>query len=290
MGEVVAARAAIIGDPAGHSAELRRTLEELGVTFSADGTVTGDGWDDVDIDWPTGLHVVQVGDLVHRGPDSLGTVLLVDRLIGLGVWTQIVGNHEQVYVDRPIFEWPEVIDPAASGLLRAWWGDGRMVPGVVVETASDGDWLVTHGGLTADYWEHGLGGPTSRDDFLRALREAADDGALWHPGRMLTGKVERNAGPVWAEAGYEVYPSWIDAAEPSPFHQVHGHASAYWWDDQQWHCDRRVRRTATADELLRHVTFTDRDRRLVGIDPDHGIDPALIHTPFVLEDAVVHTR
>lgn len=288
MGATRAARAAVIGDLAGHSAELRRSLEDLGALFGTEGDIWGEEWEDVEIDWPAGLQVVQVGDLVHRGPDSLGIVLLVDRLIGLGVWTQIVGNHEQIYVDRPIFEWPEVIDPVASDLLRAWWRDGRMAPGAVIETAADGDWLVTHGGLTAGYWDHGLGRPTTRGDMLNALKEAAEDGALWHPGKMLTGRAEQHAGPVWAEAGYEVYPSWIDADEPSPFHQIHGHSTAFWWDEQKWRCDRRVQKAASFDDVRRHIRFTERERRFVGIDPAHDIDPAPNHAPFVLRDVTIH--
>lgn len=289
MGEIRATRVAVIGDLAGHSAQLRRTLEDLGVGFDADADVCGQGWDDVDIDWPPGLHVVQVGDLVHRGPDSLGVVLLADRLIGMGVWTQVVGNHEQVYVDRPVFEWPEVIDQQASDLLRTWWSDGRMVPGAVIETASDGDWLVTHAGLAAGFWEYGLGRPRSREDVLEALKEAADDGALWHPGRMLTGRVDSNAGPVWAEAGHEVYRSWIDADEASPFHQVHGHSTAYSWDEREWRADRRVRRISEVDELRRHVTFTQRGRRFVGVDPDHGVAAAVTSAALMLEGVVVCT-
>ena len=252
--------------------------------------MTGAAWQDVDIDWPDGLHVVQVGDLVHRGPDSLGVVLLADRLIGLGVWTQVVGNHEQQYVDTPRFDWPETIDPEASDLLREWWGDGRMSAAAVLETEADDAWLITHAGLTAGFWEHGLGRPTTTDSLLAALTEARNDGVLWHPGRMLTGDVDRNAGPVWAEAGFEVYPSWLDVDALMPFHQIHGHSTAYWWDRRAWRCDRRVRRYAIADERTRHVTFDLRGGRIVGIDPGHALDPAPAHAPLLIEDAIVRTR
>lgn len=120
-----------------------------------------------------------------------------------------------------------------------------------------------------------------------ALREAWNDDAVWFPGHMLAGTITHNAGPVWAEAGYEVYPSWIDAETPMPFNQVHGHASAYRWDEQAWRCDRRVRRHAVADETLRHVTFTLGERRIVGVDPDHGIDPSPLHGPLLLGPGTV---
>lgn len=277
VAEVQAQRVALIGDLGGHADELRRLLGELGV-----------GFDGEDLSWPTGLHIVQVGDLIHRGPDSLGVVLLVDRLLELGVWTQLVGNHEQQYVDRPAFQWPEVIDPAAADRLRTWWGDGRMVPAAVVQTDAEGDWLATHAGLTAGFWRH-LGGPTSAFGLLESLDAATAAGTLWHPGLMLTGSPAPDAGPVWAEAGLEVYASWLASPEPSPLHQVHGHSSAFWWEREHWCEDPQVRRRLRVDEHLRHVTFTDRGRRLLGIDPGHGHTPAPAQAPLILTDARVIT-
>ncbi|MFT4235968.1 MAG: metallophosphoesterase [Microbacterium sp.] len=282
-------RVAVIGDITGHPAELRRVLEGLGTRFDG-ATSVGRGWRDIAIGWPDDLHVVQVGDLIHRGPDSLGVVLLVDRLIARGAWTQVVGNHEQLYVDRPVFVWPERIDDEAVARLRAWWADGRMAPGAIIETASEGDWLVTHAGLTAGFWEHGLGAPTTAGDTLAALREAASDGALWHPGRMLTGTVDFNAGPVWADAGAEVYPSWQGSEHASPFHQAHGHSTAYDWDAGAWLGPRGIRPHTRLDEQQRLVTFTTGERRFVGTDPGHGAAASPVHGALVLHDAAVRTR
>ena len=55
------ARVAVIGDVGGHLAELRRELVRLGA-------------DEETGELPDDLTIVQVGDLVHRGPDSAGVV------------------------------------------------------------------------------------------------------------------------------------------------------------------------------------------------------------------------
>ena len=56
----------MIGDVGGHLAELRRELVRLGADPE-----TGE--------LPADLTIVQVGDLVHRGPGLAGVVGLVDR-------------------------------------------------------------------------------------------------------------------------------------------------------------------------------------------------------------------
>lgn len=49
---------------------------------------------DPDGNHPDGRHLVFLGDLVDRGPDSPGVVRLVRRLIGAGKASAILGNHE----------------------------------------------------------------------------------------------------------------------------------------------------------------------------------------------------
>ncbi len=57
-------RVAIIGDIGGHSEELFSALVRLGA-------------DPHTLDLPPDLIVVQVGDLIHRGPDSVGVLAIV---------------------------------------------------------------------------------------------------------------------------------------------------------------------------------------------------------------------
>lgn len=293
-------RVAVIGDLGGHAQVLAEELRSLEVQLELASATkyeanpdaswpSGKDWKHVAFEWPSDLHIVQVGDLVHRGPDSLGVVVLVDRLIEAGVWSQVVGNHEQLYVDRPIFDWDETLDDLAQSILRDWWADGRMVPAVAITDEND-EWLVTHAGLTEGFWRHGLGGPTSAKAALGPLEEARSDGALWHPGTMLTGADDRNAGPVWAAAGTEVYPSWLAAGTNMPFNQIHGHSNALQWDRGLWWAEDWVRRKVTLEPEKRHATLTVSERKIVGIDPCHLAEAAPCHAPLIVPDAKVWVR
>lgn len=288
MGQIRAEKTAVIGDVGGHVSVLRTMLEDLGVIFEGPGKISGTAWADIDILWPEGLHVVQLGDLVHRGPDSPGVVVLVDKLIRLGHWTQLAGNHEQLYVDRPVFGWHESIDQQAVDLLRSWWAEGKMTAAAYLATPTE-DWLVTHAGLTQGFWEYGLLKPASTHALLKAIKEATEDGAIWNPGTMLTGDQNYNAGPIWAAAGDELYSSWLDASEQPGFNQIHGHSSAYDWRSEKWWATSRIRRACTLDPLRQHVSFTAGKQKLVGIDPCHGSVPAAAFAPFVLECASIYT-
>lgn len=44
--------------------------------------------------------ICQVGDLIHKGPDSSAVVALVDQIIDSnpGRWVQLLGNHEAQYL------------------------------------------------------------------------------------------------------------------------------------------------------------------------------------------------
>ncbi|WP_258953386.1 metallophosphoesterase [Lentzea californiensis] len=79
---------AAIGVVGGHADQLRRALRELGA----------------------GLVVIQVGDLVDRGPDSLGVLHAVRERLGTG-WVQLVGNHEAQYLPGSEAFWPDPSPP-----------------------------------------------------------------------------------------------------------------------------------------------------------------------------------
>ncbi|MEM1154889.1 MAG: metallophosphoesterase [Pseudomonadota bacterium] len=70
----------IIGDVHGEIESLRALLDVLG--YSADGSHSD------------GRHLVFVGDLVDRGPDSVGVVQLVSDLVAAGTAQCLMGNHE----------------------------------------------------------------------------------------------------------------------------------------------------------------------------------------------------
>lgn len=271
-------RVAVIGDVGGQLDALRTELVRLGA-------------DPVSLTLPPDLTVVQVGDLVHRGPDSDGVVALVDRMLTEqpGQWVQLIGNHEAQYVREPAFHWPERIGEAATLTLWDLWEAGRLHAAAALR-AADETWLVSHAGLTAGFWRRALDRPTTADDAARGLdglRRGHDD-VLFHAGTVLGGgEVDFTAGPVWAAAGEELVASWLEADEPPPFSQIHGHSAMTDWRRGRVHAAPEVAAVTTVDRDRAHETSTVGGRRIVGIDPRHGRKPHRPWEAFVLDGAVV---
>ena len=144
-------RVAVIGDIGGHLDALRGELRRLGV--------------DDDRPIPDDLVVVQVGDLVHRGPDFDAVVAYVDRRLRSQPdrWIQLVGNHEANYVRPPVFRWPEQVCRGTARTLQRWWRRRELRVAAAVETDRE-SFLVTHAGLTAQFWAQSLGAPTTARD------------------------------------------------------------------------------------------------------------------------------
>ena len=80
-------RVAIFGDVGGHARPLFDALVRLGM-------------DPDTLTIPFDLTVVQVGDLIHRGPETGGVLNLVAQIIATqpARWVQLVGNHEALYL------------------------------------------------------------------------------------------------------------------------------------------------------------------------------------------------
>ena len=114
-------RVAVIGDVGGHVEELRRELRALGA--SETGVL------------PDDLVVIQVGDLVHRGPDSEAVVRLVNYYLNAypGQWVQLAGNHEALYLRPNSFLWEDRIGYLEQRILKKWWADGKLHAAVAVE-------------------------------------------------------------------------------------------------------------------------------------------------------------
>lgn len=275
-------RVAVIGDIGGHRAQLVQALARLGAD---PGTCR----------LPPDLQVVQVGDLVHRGPDSAGVVDLVDRLLTdqPGQWHQLAGNHEGQYVGTPAFDWPEVLPSTVQDTLRRWWGTGRMRVAAAITLADGEQVLVTHAGLTSGLHRR-LGRPSTADAAaaaLNALREV-DATALWRAGAMLGGGApDLSAGPMWAEAGAELAASWVaDEAlgVQMPFTQVHGHSSVVGHERGEPVLRApELRDRIQVQRADRHVAVTAADGLLLGIDPGFGRTAHSRWAPLLFPDAVV---
>ena len=276
-------RVAVIGDVGGQLPALVDQLAALGA-------------DPVTFTLPADLTVIQVGDLMHRGPDSPGVIDLVDRVMTEqpDQWVQLVGNHEALYLSLPQFHWPERLPGAFQEVINRWWGTARLRIAAAVEVGGqDAQWLVTHAGLTQGFWRHFLGMPGSGVDAARALNRlvgSLHEKWLFRPGVMVTETIDLSAGPMWASAPDELIPSWREAALRMPFQQVHGHSSLIdWATGRHLGVPDRVGPFAQ-DDRLRHTTSLIGDRRIIGVDPGHARRPAPTWGPLVLEDARVVAR
>lgn len=255
-------RQVVIGDVGGHATALFDELVRLGADTSS-GRL------------PADLHVIQVGDLIHRGPDSDQVVALVDGYLTRqpDQWTQLVGNHEMQYLREPVFEWPERLHAHAIETMRRWWESGQLAVAAVVESA-DGDHLVTHAGVTGEFWESVLGAAPTAQEAAAALNSLAAQGSddVFRAGVMLHGSVDDGpVGPLWASAATELLPSWL--RRELPFGQVHGHSSLFDWGRNRFRASRAIAAVTSVDPLARHETSHLSGGRIIGVDPGHGRTP-----------------
>jgi len=260
-------RIALLGDVQGYADRFEEALLGLGVDPSG-GRV------------PAHLTVVQVGDLVHKGPDSHACLGLSERLLRSlhGRFELLVGNHEAQYLGGPEI-WDE-LEAAQQDVIRGWAADGTIRVALGIDTVELGPTLVTHAGLTRQKWL-AAGGPATPADAAAALNDEfrRDPVTAFTPGAMLD-MDDQLAGVVWATAG-EVLTSWSTEGG-LPFSQVHGHTAPWLWGHGRWHrgFPEHLRHRGAVDEAARHTRFTWPDgNQIVGIDPGYGPEGA--GTPLV---------
>ncbi len=275
---------AALGDVGGWLAPLWEALQELGI-------------DPDTLELPEETVVVQVGDLIHKGPDSEEIVALVDRIMAAnpGRWRQLVGNHEAQHLGGPEF-WDCDCSPVLIRTLRSWWDNGQATlavaarlhapitigtsggeAGLLPGTDAGQEVLLVHGGVTPGFL-HGLGisPPESAAATVRAIANQArqDPAKAFAAGRMLA-DTRRDAvpGPCWAEPVGEVCGAWHDfdtfGGQQLPWHLVHGHAMTYRWSRERPdpRLPREPRRQALADLRARHSAVPVAGRWVIGIDP-----------------------
>jgi hypothetical protein len=276
-------RIALFGDVGGHAKPLAAELRALGCD-PATGYI------------PDDLTVIQLGDLVHRGPDSTGCLHMADRFMAEspGRWRQILGNHEGHEIGGPrIGGYEHALDAEGRRILRRWWNDGTAVLGAGFDTVEHGPMLAVHGGLTRTFWST-IGAPLRPDLAARLLNRmvGAAPELAFQPGVMLRSHTDRpyaNPGVAWAEAATELYLSWFGAAGPPPFGQVHGHSSAYRWRDgcwQKWTPEIVAAANVRLDRKVRQLQTNIGGRAFIGIDPGHGQYPTTSWGPLLLHGTV----
>ncbi|MEU4620513.1 metallophosphoesterase [Actinoplanes sp. NPDC023801] len=216
--------------------------------------------------------VIQVGDLVDRGPDSAGVLRLVEERLGGSAprWVQLVGNHESPYLGAEPF-WPVPLADGDAGVLRRWWLTERMRVAAAVRAADGEEFLLTHAGLSVAAWRE-LGGPVTASTAAELLNT--------RPEALLCS----DGGPLWAEAP-AVYGSWLDERLPLPFSQVHGHSAIVDYGRRVWLCPERVRQRSVVDWEARRTVTRLTGGGFVAVDPKHGRSGADRWAPLVLPGA-----
>jgi hypothetical protein len=250
----------VLGDLSGHLKPLLTTLAELGVEVD-DRNVPRR------VTWPDDLVVVQVGDLVHKGPVSELVVAVVETLFRpTGRWVQLVGNHEAQYLPGGVDFWQPRIDGVIAAKLAAWWDGGFLRPAVAVDDDRLGPVLISHGGLTVRSWQE-LGEP-DHITTAAALTVPEHHGRhVFAAGRMAAR--DADPGVTWTEPHRELRSPWLlrgTSSEYVPFSQVHGHAQPLLPPSQGRGVPADLRRSTTVT-AAGHVTTRTGGRVIVGVDP-----------------------
>lgn len=274
-------RVAVFGDVGGWRSRLEEALSALGADCE-NGLL------------PESLEVVQVGDLVHKGPDSVGVLALVDRFLygSPGRWHQLMGNHEAQYFGALEFWVSSPLLPHHQSDLRRWRSEGSLRLAVAIEAIHGAPVLVTHAGLTRPRWEQ-LGRPASPADAAVAIEEEvatvgfAD--ALRAGMGVANAKPDPRASVVWAMP-HELLCSW--ERTPPPFSMVVGHATPVNWDARdRWRgsdIPYALRPTSRLDQATHHVHVPfGNGTEITFIDPTYERTQAAIPlTPLLIEGRV----
>ena len=264
---------AVIGDVGGHFSEFHEAL-------------VGVGMDPRSRELPPGVCVVQVGDLVHKGPDSADVLELVEELLAKSPvehpnYVQLMGNHEGYYLGAQQFAGQNEVSFSDQGRLARWKAEGSLALAVAVSLSGgesptplasglEGEALISHAGLTHGLWKR-VGSPRDAVTTVRALAASyqRDPRDVIRAGMMLGNPVNPKAGVLWAHAGEEVYPGWM--SHPLPFHLIHGHTTAVWWARKTWSIGEGMIKQCQVDEARRHTKVTTpRGIGMIGCDPGFG--------------------
>lgn len=213
----------VYGDIGGWFDPFLKSLNKYGVEYE-------DGIFNV----PDGLTVIQVGDLVDRGPDSDKLVQVVDKTIDhTDNWIQLLGNHEANHYDKAakFGGYDHYTTKESQEIIRTWF---HKQPSIAVSVFVQDEvlpYLITHSGVHPawyEYFHRRLDEPDKNTDaFTRYINNLSEVDAF-APGWMMS--CEGIPGPIWAVAFREIVCPWIDYMENNlelPFHQVHGHSSVF---------------------------------------------------------------
>lgn len=266
-------RVYVFGDIGGHADLFEAALNDIGVR---DGAI------------PQDRIIVQVGDLVDRGPDSDGVVALVDKFIRHPSWVQLIGNHEAQHLGGPGFGTPQSASAPSTEsieIIRGWDREGYL--NLAAAFTGDGnDFLVSHAGLPFLFWE-GMGRPKAEE--IPSILEDLPRDVTFAAGEMLNGYPTGAAGPVWASVWNELIVPWYTAVstgyiDAPPFVQVHGHSTLYSWTRAKGPMFRGkddMERLVDYSKMLRHSMFRYDGLEIVQCDPALGKYSSFQPAPYV---------
>jgi hypothetical protein len=242
-------RTAILGDVGGHYGAFASALTSLGIPVETALV-------------PDDLTIIQLGDLVHKGPDSDAVVALADRLLSSNGdrYVQLLGNHEAEHFAGPAFS-PCNCSVRTIDTLRGWTRAGLLRVAASVESMEYGRILVTHAGITSTWYHDRLATPPTAAEALNHWwADPEYRPALVEAGEMLRTRdgSRGSAGPLWASER-ELVSSW--SGRQLPYSQVHGHDAG------------------GPDHTVHHLL----GGTIIGIDPGFGArKPSWPLTPLVL--------
>lgn len=272
----------VFGDTGGHYENLHAALHEIGLNENT-------------YKLPSDVLIYHVGDLVHRGPDSMKVLDMVDVIMykNPGQWTQLAGNHEFTYLPHGKTFMKDDLPPEGEEILLRWFREGRLkiaasLPAGVTPTnffkpskqpTEALPWLITHGGITYGFWKRFLKGDTNVDTIVERLNSNSSQMLknVNRPGmRLIGGGNPEYAGPIWAHSYHETYRSWNSHGRP--FHQLHGHTQFFNFSQKAYYGGRIQKedhKHVRVQEQLRMSGFLD-DRKVaqICVDPDYGVTEA----------------
>jgi len=263
----------VFGDTGGHYNQLYAGLMQAGVNPTT-------------YKIPDDVVIIHEGDLIHKGPDSLEILQLVDVIMRAnpGQWIQLLGNHEFQYFNGSPFFWGDVIPGEGQAILRDWALDGLVRVAFAIEapatihgvdvpaTAVNKPILFTHSGVTRGFWEMYLKEAEDIYSTVELINNLPVK-VVTRPGQMLDGGAKRNpllpVGPTWALSTFEVFGSWRDQTTV-PFIQVHGHTNAYnFFTNKWWDAFGVFKEQSVLDKKNRRVVTKVADSIQIAVDPGY---------------------
>lgn len=270
---------AVFGDVGGHYTPFVNGLTDIGVDIK-------------NMSIPEDMVVVQVGDLVHKGPDSDLCVELADDMMAANPsqWIQLLGNHEGQYVGGPCF-WGDEVELETSDIIRTWFQEKKSKMAVAISDESIGPTLITHAGLSHTWWSQVLSG-IQDPKVIASILNKMEAPEVFHPGSMLHGAKPGEGGVAWAWSLGELYEPWNTYTrtqkKPVPFSQVHGHTASYWWDRKKNQITNSgYSGTLRIDHERRHYTLEIGGATFVSVDPGWSKKAGEKQFPYLLEGEVL---